>query len=778
MAQTAVDIVVKVVGDQKLKQLDTSLRGTAANSVKAATGLDRSAKSARNLGSQARRAEPAVSKLGGAIRGLVTAAAVLGTAKFVIGKTAELETQTRSLQVLTGELAKAEQIIGRLQKFAAVTPFTSSELIETSKRLAAFGVDTEKLVETTKRLADVSGATGAALDGVATAYGQIVAKGRLQGEELLQLQERGIGIQEELQKMYGLTGEEFRKALEKGKISAAAVELAIKRLTAAGGKYADGAISQSDTLAGKFSTLQDGIENLARTIGSVLSPAIKFVLDQAIQAINMINKLIGIGQKAQKFGLDQAAQKGILDQARREAEEIVNLRNIQDPFERNRVFQKIAAQRESDLLDKFGFESGKLQVEIEPVVADNKIPELLQQTTKTGGSGSSGGGGGAGRESRVPDLQRELALAQQLEPLYGRIAEAKLRGDEETVIRLQGEQALLELKKQEADILASNAPPAEKLLELEKLGYEVRKQVLDTTYELKELEQSRKEAIEGITQPLEDELELLQAKLNGNEDEIKQLQEIRDLKKQILDLDPNADTSGVEAMVRQRDAMREQVAEMEKTKELVGQISGTIASEFTGAIRSVIDGTKSAEEAMSDMLKGIGEAFINMALKIIEQQIQMIINGLIMKALGLTGGFGSGASAPSIGTSTNYFSGGFTPMSFFADGGRPSVGEYSVVGERGPEFFKPDQPGRVISNEQSKAAMSRYSASNDTMRAQESSPIVANVNYNGPMLNFNGDEYIPRSEASSLVKAGAKQGEAMTLARLQNSRSSRAKLGL
>ena len=201
MAQTAVDIVVKVAGDQKLRRLDTALKGTAANSVKAATGLDRSAKSARNLGSQARRAEPAVSKLGGAIRGLVTAAAVLGTAKFVIGKTAELETQTRSLQVLTGELATAEQIIGRLQKFAAITPFTSSELIETSKRLAAFGVDTEKLVETTKRLADVSGATGAALDGVATAYGQIVAKGRLQGEELLQLQERGIGIQEELQKM-------------------------------------------------------------------------------------------------------------------------------------------------------------------------------------------------------------------------------------------------------------------------------------------------------------------------------------------------------------------------------------------------------------------------------------------------------------------------------------------------------------------------------------------------------------------------------------------------
>ena len=40
------------------------------------------------------------------------------------------------------------------------------------------------------------------------------------------------------------------------------------------------------------------------------------------------------------------------------------------------------------------------------------------------------------------------------------------------------------------------------------------------------------------------------------------------------------------------------------------------------------------------MLKSIGQSFIDMALKIIEQQIQMIINGLIMKALGIATGTG------------------------------------------------------------------------------------------------------------------------------------------
>ena len=338
MATTAVDIVVKTLGLGKLKELDKTLKGTAAEAVKTAKGVDELTGKLSKSGQQIRRAangleyfvdkagrarkvtgefvstseaaaagirkfgdnaktagkkvetvKTGVEGLTKAVRNLLAATAVLQTAKFIIGNTAELETQTRSLQVLTGELDTAKQIINELQKFAAVTPFKSSELIETAKRLKAFGVDTNRLVDTTKRLGDVAGATGAELGGIATAYGQIAAKGRLQGEELLQLQERGVDLQSELQKMYGLTGEEFRKALEKGKFSAEAVEVALVRLTEKGGKYADGAIAQSDTLAGKFSTLQDGIEGLARKLGTVLAPELKRILDLAIDAVNNIN---------------------------------------------------------------------------------------------------------------------------------------------------------------------------------------------------------------------------------------------------------------------------------------------------------------------------------------------------------------------------------------------------------------------------------------------------------------------------------------------------------
>jgi hypothetical protein len=100
----------------------------------------------------------------------------------------------------------------------------------------------------------------------------------------------------------------------------------------------------------------------------------------------------------------------------------------------------------------------------------------------------------------------------------------------------------------------------------------------------------------------------------------------------------------------------------------------------------------------------------------------------------------------------------------------------SIVGERGPELFVPDSAGTVLSNEQSKDALATYSPAN--AETASAAPMASTINYNGPTLKFNGNDYIPRSEANSLVNAGAKQGEQRAMNRLRQSRSSRSKIGL
>tara|TARA_R100001224_G_scaffold36309_1_gene20610 strand:+ start:118 stop:2079 length:1962 start_codon:yes stop_codon:yes gene_type:complete len=315
MARSSVELIVDASrAINPLKRVTAETKKLESSVGKAQSGIRRTNRAFKETGRVAERASKGVNKLGGAIRGLVAGFGAFQAGKFVIFKTAELERQTKSLEVLTGSLGNARNIIAELQQFGAVTPFTSTELIETAKRLKAFGFETEQVVDVTKRLADVAGATGADLGGIATAFGQIQAKGRLQGEELLQLQERGVGLQDELQKMYGLTADEFRKALEGGRISADAVNLALQNITETGGKYANGAIAQSDTLAGKFSTLVDQIERVARTIGEVLTPALKGALSFAIQTVDRINQAFAAASitEQQKQGFKLEAEQEVM----------------------------------------------------------------------------------------------------------------------------------------------------------------------------------------------------------------------------------------------------------------------------------------------------------------------------------------------------------------------------------------------------------------------------------------------------------------------------------
>ena len=303
MAQSSVDLIVNAVkainplravakASEKAEKAINSLKRAAKDTGDKLADMGRKGK--KGLSDLAAKASQAAGRFGKLGKAAALAAAAAGAAaflKFSFGQAGELEKAERSLQVLTGSLESAKRIISDLKAFGAVTPFTSAELIETSKRLKAFGFETEQVVDITKRLADVAGATGADLGGIATAFGQIQAKGRLQGEELLQLQERGVALQDELKKMYGLTGEEFSKALSKGQISAKAVEVALVRLTEAGGKYADGAIAQSDTLFGRLSTLQDAFINLGQNIGKALEPIFKFLIDQTTRLVNAINDI-------------------------------------------------------------------------------------------------------------------------------------------------------------------------------------------------------------------------------------------------------------------------------------------------------------------------------------------------------------------------------------------------------------------------------------------------------------------------------------------------------
>lgn len=275
-----------------LQRTNDITRKLAGNNRRLKGRIDKTNKSLRATGAAAAVASGGLNAVAGAARNLLLGFGLFKTAEFVLFNTAKLETQRKSLEVLTGSLETTNKIISQLQAFGAVTPFKTQDLIETTKRLKAFGFTNDELVDTVKRLSDVAGATGADLDGITTAFGQIRAKGKLQQEENLQLLERGVDITGELKRITGLQGLEFEAAQRKGKISAELVNQALINLTSTGGQYAGGAIAQSTTLAGKFSTLQDNIEKLAITIGEVLTPVLMGALDAANKVLAGLSRYI------------------------------------------------------------------------------------------------------------------------------------------------------------------------------------------------------------------------------------------------------------------------------------------------------------------------------------------------------------------------------------------------------------------------------------------------------------------------------------------------------
>lgn len=622
------------------------------------------ARNMQQLDGASKGSSSALDSLGGIVGKLGIAFSTIGAAKFIFAKTAEIETQTRSIQVLTGSVEQAKQIVQELQQLGAVTPFTSTELIDSAKRLQAFGVQAKDVVDTTRKLADVAGATGAELDGLVTAYGQVQAKGRLQGEELLQFQERGIALQGELRKMYGLSGEEFQKALSKGQISAQAVEVAITRLTEKGGKYANGAIAQSDTLAGKLSTLQDGIDQVARAIGTNLTPALKGALDVAIDLVTRMGQAFAASSISEDFK----------QRVKRETEASITrdfgvmpggafgAGEIQMKFG-GKIYRGQASSVLSDITNaKINAEvNRRAQLNMPPPQprrqAQTTPPPLLTPTAPSGGGGTTGGKGKADdkakataeEQKRVADIIRnrmaEAELIRVKSTAQDKIAQAEAVGDKQLAIRLQGQLRAIDLQYQYAQQLAQE----------------------------KDIRAQTAIIYEGntalVANQFETQRQLNEAQRQADQDRLNALQAV------------------IEKQYQMNTAVQQQLQFADSVANSIGQ---GMTSAFDALIRGSDDWGKSLQSIASGVLVDIANQLIK--IYVIEQAINAIKTFLTPFAAGTPMGAGGGQVGRFGTFGPNY------GIPQFANGGSIKANQLSLVGERGPELFMPGRSGTIIPN--------------------------------------------------------------------------------
>ena len=143
-----------------------------------------------------------------------------------------------------------------------------------------------------------------------------------------------------------------------------------------------------------------------------------------------------------------------------------------------------------------------------------------------------------------------------------------------------------------------------------------------------EQEKALLKAREDALRPLEDQRRLLRAKLDGNEEEVRLQIEAANIARDIA----NLDESEVLQILQKNEALQKQVETMEQLKQQYQEIATGIASAFTNAFRSVIDGSKGVQEAFSNMMKDIADTFLDQAMRMIATAIKMKVLGILQNA--------------------------------------------------------------------------------------------------------------------------------------------------
>lgn len=199
----------------------------------------------------------------------------------LIGSNAEMEQYTTSLEVMLGSASKASAMIEKMRDFAAKTPLTLENVISGGSLLMSYGVDESNLIDTMTKLGDLASGNAEKMDRITLAYGQMLAKGKVTGEELRQMTEAGVPLQTALAESIGVTGEEFSKMVSAGKVGIDDLNKAITGLTTGNGKFAGMMEKQSQTMHGMLSTLLDNLSEFMRKMGEGAFGEVKSALQEA-----------------------------------------------------------------------------------------------------------------------------------------------------------------------------------------------------------------------------------------------------------------------------------------------------------------------------------------------------------------------------------------------------------------------------------------------------------------------------------------------------------------
>lgn len=263
--------------------------GTIAGGILTAGVLTSIARQIADLGRQALDSYANYERLGMALQSLV-ARELLNTGQ---------ATDMAQAMGMAGD--KAKELQGWITKLAIQSPFTQDDIANSFRLAMAYGFTSDEAKRLTTAMTDFAAGSGASSDTmnrIALALGQIKAKGKLAGQEMLQLTEAGLDVRGILAKAFGKTTEEIVAMQEKGLIPAnKAIEAIVKSLEE---DFGGAAARQAGTFSGLLASMEDlktvGLRTFFEGTFKAIQPYVQKFVDTLSDPAFM-SKLSELGQK-------------------------------------------------------------------------------------------------------------------------------------------------------------------------------------------------------------------------------------------------------------------------------------------------------------------------------------------------------------------------------------------------------------------------------------------------------------------------------------------------
>lgn len=210
----------------------------------------------------------------------------------------QFEGMQTQLTSLMGSIEGGEKATEWIKQFTRDTPLQLQDVTEAFALLKAFGLD--PMDGTLQAITDQSEKLGGGMEkltGISSALGQAWAKQKLQGEEILQLVERGVPVWDLLQKVTGKNAEQLQELSSKGKLGRDVIRDLITEI----GKASEGsAAANMSRLTGIVSNLRDVAADFLDRIAK--SGALDYVKQQLLGVADAIDQLDKDGRLDQLAG--------------------------------------------------------------------------------------------------------------------------------------------------------------------------------------------------------------------------------------------------------------------------------------------------------------------------------------------------------------------------------------------------------------------------------------------------------------------------------------------